>query len=414
MKKLFALFLAFAMLICCGAFAEGTGEAVKPERFESDGFTYILLEDGTAEIVFCEDREVNRVYIPETLDGYTVTGIADDSFDSRSEFTYVTIPDTITNIGINPFRFCERLTEIAVSPEHPYLEVKDGVLFSKPDHRLLCYPQGIRAESYAIPDGTESIADYAFYACESLTSIAIPDSVTGLETKKAFLYCSALTEISVSPDHPVLESADGVLFSKPDHRLIGYPEALPAESYTVPEGTEKISSYAFYNCKSLTTVILPDSLTDMGDSTFSRCSSLAEIDIPAGVSRIGEETFNFCRSLVRIAISDSVVSIGERAFRSCDSLTEFTIPAGVTRIEKGTFSSCRNLVRVTIPEGVTSIGYAAFDASVSLENITIPESVVEIDPLAFGRSRATIMVYPGSFAEQFCQENGLKYEYAEQ
>ena len=415
MKRLFALFLALSMLIFSGAIAEEAGEAAEPERFISKGYTYILLEDGTAEIVYYEHRDaVDWVDIPESLDGYTVTHIKDGVFDARSTFVRVTIPDTITDLDVNPFQSCEKLSEIVVSPDNPYLEVKDGVLFRKQDHCLLCYPRAMRAESYDIPDGTESIADYAFFYNDTLTSISIPDSVAGLETKNAFLYCSALTEIRVSPDHPVLSSVDGVLFSKPDHRLIGYPEALAAESYTVPEGTERISSYAFCNCKQLTSVILPDSLTDMGEETFIRCESLTEITIPDGVTRIGNKAFEDCVSLVRITIPDSIVSIGEEAFFFCKSLTEFTIPAGVSRIERETFSNCRSLAQITIPEGVTSIASGAFDLCKSLESIAIPRSVAEISPQAFGRMRTTLIVYPGSYAEQFCRENGLKLEYAEQ
>jgi hypothetical protein len=102
-----------------------------------------------------------------------------------------------------------------------------------------------------------------------------------------FIRCDRLEEIIVFPDHPYLEIRDGVLFSRPDRRLVSYPFALEAESYTVPEGTEIIGDFAFYENAVLKSVFLPDSLRTVGAAAFSECPVLEELAIPEGVTEIG-------------------------------------------------------------------------------------------------------------------------------
>ena len=105
-------------------------------------------------------------------------GIDDKAFLGCFYLNSITIPDSVTSIGINPFTYCNNLTSIKVSPNHPSLTVIDGVLFSKSEKRLIFYPSSKEDTEYVIPEGTTSIDDRAFSYCGKLTSITIPDSVT--------------------------------------------------------------------------------------------------------------------------------------------------------------------------------------------------------------------------------------------
>ncbi|MBR2602983.1 MAG: leucine-rich repeat domain-containing protein, partial [Clostridia bacterium] len=187
---------------------------------------YIVLEDGTVEIVWYTGRDQTLV-IPDTLDGKTVSRIGDQAFAFRTSLTAVTIPNSVTSIGSNPFCSCKKLTDIQVSPDHPALAVIDGVLFSKADKQLVCYPYAFTAESYVIPQGITAIGGSAFSWCTSLTSVTIPDSVTAI--------------------------GDG----------------------------------AFESCSSLTSITIPDSVTSIGDRAFDSCSSLTSVTIPDSVTSIG-------------------------------------------------------------------------------------------------------------------------------
>ena len=159
----------------------------------------------------------------------------------------------------------------------------------------------------------------------------------------------------------------------------------------------RIGGSAFSDCRSLTSIHIPSSVTGIEKFAFSGCSSLTSIHIPRSVRSIGECAFYGCRHLTSITIPSSVTSIGEFAFWGCSSLTSVTIPSSVTSIEYSTFSGCSSLTSVTIPSSVTSIGWDAFWGCSSLTSVTIPSSVTSIKRSAFwGCSSLTSVTIPSS------------------
>ena len=133
-----------------------------------------------------------------------------------------------------------------------------------------------------------------------------------------------------------------------------------------------IGDSAFYDCRSLTTVTIPNSVTYIGDRAFKSCSSLTSVSIPNSVTSIGGAAFSGCSSLTSVTIGNSVTSIGDDAFNSCSSLTSVTIPNSITSIGYYAFAFCSALTSVTIPNSVvTSIGDRAFYGCSSLTSMTI-------------------------------------------
>ena len=213
----------------------------------------------------------------------------------------------------------------------------------------------------------------------------------------------------------------------------------------IEDGVTSIGDWAFYNCKSLTSVTIPNSVTRIGSYAFGGCSKLPSITIPDSVTSIGNECafggcssltsvtignsvtsielgmFDGCSSLTSIDIPNSVTSIDSVAFYECSSLTSVTIGNGVTSIGDGAFASCTSLTSVTIPDSVTSIGYGAFDSCTSLTSVTIPKSVTSIEKLAFGYVYVyeeerdelvpgfTISGYTGSAAQKYATDNNIPF-----
>ena len=173
----------------------------------------------------------------------------------------------------------------------------------------------------------------------------------------------------------------GVKYSKDGRKLLKVPQEL-RRGYSVKEGTRIICNNAFAGC-SLSNIAIPDSVTAIGDSAFSDCSSLSNIVIPDSVTAIGDGAFWGCSSLPNIVIPNSVTAIGKCAFSDCSSLSKIVIPDSVTDIGEGAFFCCSSLPNIVIPNSVTSIGDSAFEYCSSLSKIVIPDSVTAIGDSAF-------------------------------
>ncbi len=168
---------------------------------------------------------------------------------------------------------------------------------------------------------------------------------------------------------------------------------------------------------SINTVIIKDGITSIGetgnlaegDGTFAGWKNLEKVTIPDSVTNIGYSSFSSCVSLTSITIPDSVTKISNSAFSGCSALTEIKLSKNLTSIEYSVFADCEGLKEITIPDGVTSIKANAFRDCVNLEKITIPESVKEINSAFRGCYSITIHCQSGSYAEKYAKENKIDY-----
>ena len=146
----------------------------------------------------------------------------------------------------------------------------------------------------------------------------------------------------------------GVKYSKDWKRLLKAPSGLKGE-YSIRKGVKVIGNNALGCCESLTSINIPNSVTNIGDCAFMFCKSLTNINIPNSVTNIGDHAFSLCDSLTSIKIPNSVTHIGNDVFGGCRSLTSINIPNSVTNIGDKAFSGCKSLTKITIPSSVVNM-----------------------------------------------------------
>ncbi len=197
---------------------------------------------------------------------------------------------------------------------------------------------------------------------------------------------------------------------------IEIPSTLGGYPVTSIKGGSLTHPAAFAGCDLLTTVMIPDSVTNIGSAAFSSCDSLASLVVATGnpvyhsdgnciiqtadkklafgcknsviptdgsVISIGEQAFSGCKSLTSITIPEGVAGMGYEAFYSCDSLVSVTLPGSLKYIGSRVFSDCESLTSVTLSNGITSIADRMFYGCGSLINVVIPNSVTSIEQQAF-------------------------------
>ena len=249
----------------------------------------------------------------------------------------------------------------------------------------------------------------AFDYCLSLRKVIIPKTVNAItnvgidydDMMNPFVGCRNLESIEVAEDNPSFCSVDGVLFSKDKTVLRCYPAGARRETYTVPDGVERIGTGAFsYNqwlksvvvansvnevsnftfsyCSSLEHVKLSENLKGIGFSDFRDCASLKSIEFPTGLLSIGGGAFNGCKSLTDITLPEGLHTVGSYAFQGCTALQSVTLPSTLETVEYWLFCDCHRLTDVTIPNGVTRLNGFAFENCTSLNVLDLPESVTYI------------------------------------
>jgi len=379
-------------------------------------YDYVTNADGATITITGYSGPGGAVSIPASLIGLPVTGIGDNAFQDSS-LTSVTIPATVTNIGDGAFSFSTGLTAITVDPQNTFYSSANGVLFDKSQTTLVEFPGGLGG-SYTIPDGVTSIGDYAFEFCTNLTSLTVPGNLTNIGND-AFTSCLYLTNATIgigvtsigdfafsgclrlaiyfsgnAPAFGVEPFWDGSFYYPvtlyyllgaagwPSSQVDARQVVQPLYEYTTNAGTITITGLS----EAGSFVIIPSSInglpvTEIGDGALFE-NSLSYVLIPGTVTSIGDLAFYGATNLTSLTIPSSVTNIGQFAFYDCTSLGSITITAETT-FGYGPGQIAPYYGSPTITSNSTSIADAAFYGCTSLSNLTLTEGVTSLGNLSF-------------------------------
>ena len=238
-KKRISIFILLIMLTITVISIKNISYSVAAE-IDNDNIKYSISNGKVLITGYSGHDEV--LYLPNKIEGYSVTSIASYAFKECHSLKKIVIPNSVTDIGIYAFSNCSSLENIEIPNSVTYI---GGAAFSN------C----TRLKSIEIPNSVISIGDYTFEKCTSLESIKIPNSVTSIR-EALFNRCTSL------------------------------------ESIEIPNGVKSISDYTFYYCNNLRSVKLPNGLISIGKNAFIFCTSLDSIKIPNSVASIGNYAFS--------------------------------------------------------------------------------------------------------------------------
>ena len=383
-----------------------TKKPIARKNVSTDDARFVVV---TYESEYGNNYNLTDVTIPETVEyrGYTykVIGIKDRAF-YNSRINTITIPNSVKYIGYDAFLGCDNLNyTFHVGNLTSWCDIDFQGYRANPMYYSKNLYLSIPGTSYAeevkgnlvIPNGVDSIRNYAFLECASITSVSIPNSVTNIG-ECAFYGCSSLAEIMIP---------NGV--KNIGEEAFAYCSALT--SVYLPNSVTKIGSWAFEDCSSLTELSIPSncvfegiweddgSLLYWGYTIIVGCHNLKKLIVPASLFDMHEEDYLYVKSdylpYCPEQLESLIINSGELSrlgwdFIERNNKTLKTIDLGETTsaaIAEKAFYDCYKLENLSLPSQLEHIPYMAVAECIRLKSIEIPTTVTEIDDRAFENCR---------------------------
>jgi hypothetical protein len=379
-------------------------------NFTVNGINYNTTSTNTVEVAYGSSYS-GIVNIPSTVINsgltYTVTSIGTSAF-SGTDVSEVSIPNTITKIGINSFFVCIWLNSIKI-PSSVTIIGSGAFAGCKSLNYFLTeslVPINISTSTnvfsgtnpsckLCVPFGTSSLYKAAnqWNSFSSINEVQIVNAISYRKISASEVALTNKATYSGVINIPSKITVSGINYSVTAIDTAGFCSWITSQEYptpnvtltsvTLPSTISTIDDYAFYGCKRLHNIILPQSLKKIGTMTFSYCDSLQTIVLPSGLEILGEAAFLGCIGLKSINIPSSITKLNSNLFRGCYLLNSISLTDFVKIFESGVFFGCKNLSTIIIPKNLESIGAEVFVGCTSLSAISLPSSITSIGNSAF-------------------------------
>lgn len=444
-----------------------SAEGHKKGAYNNNGLTYDIVNN---EAVIMYSPVAGNIVIPDQIEGYPVTQIADYAFDECDDIKTVIIGNKVKRVGNHSFYFCKRLTKVTVGSS--VLEIGESAFqynmlleeISLPDtiikigtfafddteyyknaknwdstksivyvgKYLLAVKTTVKGD-FAIKSGTLGIADCALSNCTAITSVSIPGSVRSIGSA-AFDNCNGLKKVII-PDS--VKYIHGYAFQG----------CTALSDITIGKGVERVGSFAFDNTgyskktanwsnnilyignwlmdvkegNAVGAINIKAGTVGIADWAFHNCTAITSVTLPDGLKYVGVSAFNNCSKLAKVSLSSSVKYMGENAFVFSKPADIYisdigawcgihfeNIDANPLRKAKNVYVNNARVTQIEVPGTVTSIGQYAFANFTTLNLVTIPNSVKSIGKDCFYNcGKVKIRCNANSYAYRYAQDNNI-------
>ncbi len=383
----------------------------------AEDLDYEVNEDGSEICINGYKGGEVILVLPDEIDGTPVTAISENAFAGMGNLKALYIPDSVKRIAFGALKNCKSLstlrTPVIQCSSYPYF----GALFGAESYEVNAAQVPDALTTLIIGNQTKTIPAYAFYDCNSIQCVGLPDSLEHIEKfafwgcyslvyidldgtsitdigDRAFTNCAALLRFDLpatvtSIGEAVVEGCGAMCAmtlpfiggSATENTYLGYlfgalsypftAGYIPAslQEITLLEGCTTIPNNAFFEVSCLSRVYVPESVTSIGLRAFYGCERLKEITLPDAVTSIGDDAFHGCIRLQTVKLGAGLTDLGVQAFMDCLSLKNITLPSGLTYIPNACFAGCISLETVTA-SGVTSADTVGLQAYRHCDKLT--------------------------------------------
>ena len=297
-------------------------------------------------------KPIGMVVIPDSVpfngSFYPVTCVGVDAFYGCDSITGAYVPPTVVRLDTGAF--CRCLAMQSIDLPEGLIDIGDYALQSTALHSL------------SLPTTVRRIGYFAVTDCDSLHSVTLNEGLQVIDVG-GFMYNSNLTTINFPS---TLVAINAFAFQN---------DSLLASDIILPEGLTTLGTVAFDGCSSIQNVYIPGTVDRISSAAFYRCRSLQSVTLGSGMSVVGDFAFEQCPNLMQVSFPSTLTRIEWYAFNGDSALAEVILPEGFSSIETAAFQSCAELRHVSLPSTLDSIGLGAFMGCVMLDTLIIPDNV---------------------------------------
>lgn len=348
----------------------------------------VRLDNNTLPAIFMNQKTLKRVNV-----SYSVEYLADKCFWGCENLVEVQLPESIRGIGDSAFFNCYALTSVGNIPH--VRSYSRAAFWNASSLKEFKFAEGTTAipesffmgceslESVYLPATITSIGESAFYGCLSLTGITLTDAMNyfgqnaflgvpvELYNAHYYVHCPASAKSVSIPD-----SVEIIC----DEAFMNCTELV---SCHLPGNLTSLGASSFFGCTSLSEIEIPAGVTIIPGHAFDR-TGVKTVKLPGGITNIATYAFHECKQLTSIELPDNLSEIGSYAFAECSSLKDIVIPDSVTYVERNAFSHNPSLEKAKLPTNLAFIPVGMFSFDTALKVIDIPESVTSIAAAFWG------------------------------